>query len=53
MIGRGGYKYPIENHIKCNSKGCPNYYNVLRKDSNGFCVPCNQHKKRKIKDDKR
>ena len=42
-----------EYHYKCNTKGCTNYYNVLYKNSNGYCSPCNRVKKKKEKNEKR
>lgn len=42
-----GIGKPKEHHFKCNTKGCPNYFNINYKDSNGYCKPCNTKRKRR------
>ena len=34
------------NHIECETKGCPMYYNSNNKVVTGYCKPCEIRKKK-------
>lgn len=42
-------KKPKDNHARCETFGCKNYYNVTYRGTNNKCSPCRRKERRETK----